>query len=145
MRLLWAFVPDLLHHVMLLRMTGAINHLLIRSYNSHVSQHSPKPLLGGLLTESCKGSGFRQYDCAFIQNLIIVTSCCCISVPFFRCKLREQYGIKVPGLLFPHHSVLFRGEALKRRSLSRAISHSTACSAPCAASSAHSKSSARLV
>jgi hypothetical protein len=60
-----------------------------------VSQHSPKPLLGTLLGESCKGCGCIQYDCAFTQNLIIVLICSCISMPFFRCKLRNQYQIKV--------------------------------------------------
>jgi len=36
-----------------------------------------------------------QYDCAFGQNLVIVCLCNCIAFPYFRCKLREQYGIKV--------------------------------------------------
>jgi len=35
-----------------------------------------------------------QYDCAFGQNLVIVCLCNCIAFPYFRCKLREQYGIK---------------------------------------------------
>jgi hypothetical protein len=60
-----------------------------------VSKHSAKPLLGSLLGESCKGCGCIQYDCAFTQNLIIVLICSCISMPFFRCKLRQQYQIKV--------------------------------------------------
>jgi len=73
---------------------GCCGYSFLLYYVNHVSQHSPKPLLGGLLGESCKGCGCVQYDCAFAQNLLIVCICSCISMPFFRCKLREQYSIK---------------------------------------------------
>ena len=36
-----------------------------------------------------------QYDCAFGQNLVLVCLCSFIACPYFRCKLREKYGIKV--------------------------------------------------
>mmetsp|Transcript_18097 Transcript_18097/g.38200 ORF Transcript_18097/g.38200 Transcript_18097/m.38200 type:complete len:94 (-) Transcript_18097:14-295(-) len=35
-----------------------------------------------------------QYDCAFGQNLVLVCLFSCIACPYFRCKLREKYGIK---------------------------------------------------
>lgn len=51
-------------------------------------------MLGGLLVPALQGCGMTQYDCAFGQNLCLVCACNCIACPYFRCKLREQHGIK---------------------------------------------------
>mmetsp|Transcript_2391 Transcript_2391/g.6424 ORF Transcript_2391/g.6424 Transcript_2391/m.6424 type:complete len:198 (-) Transcript_2391:486-1079(-) len=80
--------------VFLSSVCGCCGYSFLLYYLRHISKHTPKPMLGALLGPSCLGCGCTQYDCAFGQNLIIVAVCSCISMPYFRCKLREQYGIK---------------------------------------------------